>query len=84
MKERWRLEIPAEPDVSDPECVKLLIKLPSSARIERRFSKSDSLKVTIMICIYAKVCISLMYITCVANLRSGLGVVFYLERKQLL
>ena len=55
MKERWRLEIPAEPDVSDPECVKLLIKLPSSARIERRFSKSDSLKVTIMICIYAKV-----------------------------
>jgi len=44
LKEQWRLEIPEEPAADHPDCVKILIKLPSSSRIERRFLKTHSLK----------------------------------------
>ncbi|KAF6019851.1 Faf [Bugula neritina] len=44
LKEQWKKEIPEEPDASHPECIKILIKLPSSDRIERRYLVSDSLK----------------------------------------
>ncbi|XP_067928516.1 FAS-associated factor 2-like [Watersipora subatra] len=44
MKVRWREEMSDEPSSDNPECVKILLKLPSSARIERRFLKTDSLK----------------------------------------
>lgn len=47
LKEQWRLEIPEEPALDHPDCIKILIKLPSSSRIERRFLKTHSLKVNI-------------------------------------
>ncbi|PIK58140.1 putative FAS-associated factor 2 [Apostichopus japonicus] len=48
-KIRMRLEkaanLPAEPDADDPECVRLLIKLPNGVRLDRCFRKTDSLEV---------------------------------------
>lgn len=45
-KEELRNEIPAEPDTSDPDAVRVVLKLPNGTRIERRFMKTDSLKVS--------------------------------------
>ncbi|KAF0306335.1 FAS-associated factor 2-B [Amphibalanus amphitrite] len=38
-------EIPDEPALDQPDCVRISIKLPDGSRIERRFSTSHSLKV---------------------------------------
>ena len=38
-------EIPDEPPLDRPDCVRISIKLPDGSRIERRFSTSHSLKV---------------------------------------
>ena len=40
-----RNEIPEEPDSDDPNTIKILLKLPNGIRLERRFLKTDSLKV---------------------------------------
>lgn len=37
--------LPAEPNADDPECVRLLIKLPNGVRLDRCFRKSDSLEI---------------------------------------
>jgi FAS-associated factor 2 len=44
MKIELVTEIPDEPDVSEPEAVRILIKLPEGQRLERRFLKHQSLK----------------------------------------
>ena len=38
-------EIPDEPPLDRPDCVRISIKLPDGGRIERRFSTAHSLKV---------------------------------------
>ncbi|CAG2203937.1 FAF2 [Mytilus edulis] len=43
-KEVLKTEIPAEPNSTDPDTVKIVLKLPHGARVERRFLKSQSLK----------------------------------------
>jgi FAS-associated factor 2 len=40
-------EIPDEPPVNEPTAVRIVIKLPEGQRLERRFHKSQSLKVDI-------------------------------------
>ena len=40
-------EIPDEPPVNEPTAVRIVIKLPGGQRLERRFYKSQSLKVDI-------------------------------------
>ena len=39
-------EIPDEPSVNDPQAVRIVIKLPGGQRLERRFQKCQSLKVS--------------------------------------
>ncbi|KAH3712656.1 hypothetical protein DPMN_072409 [Dreissena polymorpha] len=43
-KDELRQEIPAEPDDSDPDAIRVVLKLPHGTRIERRFRKTESLK----------------------------------------
>ncbi|XP_064597373.1 FAS-associated factor 2-like [Liolophura sinensis] len=43
-KEDLKTGIPAEPPSDDPEAIRILLKLPSGTRLERRFRKSQSLK----------------------------------------
>lgn len=43
-KEVLKSKIPAEPDSTDPDTVKIVLKLPHGTRVERRFLKSQSLK----------------------------------------
>ena len=38
-------ELKPEPDATETETIRVVIKLPNGTRLERRFSKSDSLKV---------------------------------------
>lgn len=40
-----KLRIPEEPESSDPNSIRVLIKLPNGKRLERRFLKSHSLQV---------------------------------------
>lgn len=42
-----RDELPQEPDSDNPDIIKILLKLPNGTRLERRFIKSQSLKVAI-------------------------------------
>lgn len=49
-KETLRSEIPDEPELSDPDAVRIVLKLPNGTRIERRFRKTDSLKVSVTHC----------------------------------
>jgi len=42
-----KLRIPEEPENSDPNSIRVLIKLPNGKRLERRFLKSHSLQVRI-------------------------------------
>lgn len=37
--------VPSEPQTTDPESITVVFKLPNGTRIERRFLKSNSLKV---------------------------------------
>lgn len=41
------LEVPAEPDSQDSEAILLLFILPNGMRLERRFRRSDMLKVSL-------------------------------------
>ncbi|ELT92191.1 hypothetical protein CAPTEDRAFT_228273 [Capitella teleta] len=43
-KEQLRDELPAEPTSDDPNVIKILLKLPSGIRLERRFLKTHSLQ----------------------------------------
>ena len=42
-------EIPDEPPLDRPDCVRISIKLPDGSRIERRFSTAHSLKVSFLL-----------------------------------
>ena len=46
-------EIPDEPPVNEPQAVPIVIKLPDGQRLERRFLRSQSLKVDIYLIIIA-------------------------------
>lgn len=43
-KETLKNEIPEEPNVNDPDTIRIVLKLPHGARVERRFLKTQSLK----------------------------------------
>jgi hypothetical protein len=45
-KETLKNEIPEEPNTTDPDTIRIVLKLPHGARVERRFLKTQSLKVT--------------------------------------
>lgn len=47
-KEELRDQLPQEPDAEDPDAIRILLKLPSGIRLERRFLKTDSLQVNDM------------------------------------
>jgi len=44
-KEDLRQQLPAEPEADHPDAVKIVLKLPSGIRLERRFYPTDSLQV---------------------------------------
>ncbi|KAK3088816.1 hypothetical protein FSP39_024113 [Pinctada imbricata] len=43
-KEQLKREIPPEPNGSDPDVIKVVLKLPHGSRVERKFNKHQSLK----------------------------------------
>ena len=45
-KDEIRMKLPAEPDGDNNDVVKILLKLPNGTRLERRFLKTQSLKVS--------------------------------------
>ena len=45
-KDQIRNELPGEPDADDPDVIKIMLKLPNGTRLERRFLKTQSLKVS--------------------------------------
>ena len=48
-KDSLRSEIPDEPELDDAHAVRVVLKLPNGTRLERRFMKTDSLKVRIIV-----------------------------------
>ena len=44
-KEEIRNNMPQEPDLTEEDIIKILLKLPNGTRLERRFMKSQSLQV---------------------------------------
>ena len=44
-KSELEQELPPEPSPSNPDSIRILLKIPSGSRIERRFLRSQSLKV---------------------------------------
>lgn len=44
-KDEIRRSLPAEPEASDPDCVRVRLTFPSGAKLERRFKSNDSLQV---------------------------------------
>lgn len=49
-KEHLRDMLPPEPATDDPNTVRILLKLPNGTRLERRFNKTDSIKVGLEMC----------------------------------
>lgn len=47
-KEELKCTIPDEPPIGDPNTVRIVLKLPTGKRVERRFLKTHSLKVGII------------------------------------
>jgi len=54
-KAQLRHEIPPEPDAGDPDAVRVSLKLPHGTRVERRFRKTESLKVRWCCCFFCNV-----------------------------
>ena len=44
-KTEAREQLASEPDIDDPDAIKIMLKLPNGMRLDRRFRRTDSIKV---------------------------------------
>ena len=54
-------ELPAEPEPNHPNSIRLLLRVPSGSRIERRFLKDQSLKVGKFTCFFLLMVLELVF-----------------------